>query len=78
MRKQIQGKAKTSGISRISRHSQLFLHVVFIHAVVMYMCSWYVEHARTMTEMRLLTSNITDITAVKRHTEIAAMPVQIL
>jgi hypothetical protein len=74
MRKQIQGKAKTVGVSRISRHSQLFLHVVFIHAVVMYMCSWYVEHARTMTELRLLTSNIT---ALQRLTENVAMSVQI-
>ena len=45
----------------ISRHSLLFLHVVCIHAVVMYLCSWYVEHARASTEMRLLRSNVTSI-----------------
>jgi hypothetical protein len=69
MRKQC--KAKTSGLSR---HSQLFVHVVFIHAVVMYMCSWYVEHARARTEMRLISRNIT---AFERHTDIAGMSVQI-
>jgi hypothetical protein len=71
MRKQIQGKMKSSGLSR---HSQLFLHVVFIHAVVMYLCSWYVEHARAKTEMRLLTSNVTHI---KQHAANAAMSMQI-
>ncbi len=43
----------------LSRHSQLFLHVVLIHAIVMYLCSWYVEHARAKTAMWILTTNRT-------------------
>jgi len=27
----------------------------------MYLCSWYVEHARAATEMRLLRGNMTNI-----------------
>ena len=45
----------------ISQQSQLFLHVVFIHAIIMYLCSWYVEHAHATTEVRLRNNNFTAI-----------------
>ena len=60
----------------LSRHSQLLLHVVLIHAFVMYVCSWYVEHTRAKTAIWILTTNRTIHSTIHSTSPITAHEVR--